>query len=187
MQAQPQSILAARIPSPSSSPPSTPAPSSLTAPRPAALSPLPPTPPASQPLPSLAETSGLAHEGGGTSSPPSASTADLLNMPGVLRPEHQHYATELRLISDRSSQLIHRLLTGPTTHDVPSLTTDAATVRPSKLFRRRSDRASDVLANTSNHAAMLLNLTAGPPSHRCRSSRRHRHLPDLASSSRLPC
>jgi hypothetical protein len=35
---------------------------------------------------------------------------DLLRKPGVLRPEHVHYATELSLISSRSSALIRRLM-----------------------------------------------------------------------------
>ena len=152
MQAQPQSILAARIPSPSSFPPPP------AAPPPAAPPALYLTPPPSQPTPSVAETSGLAHDAGNLLAALGL-YCDLLNLPGVLRPEHQHYATELRLISDRSSTLIRRLLAAPGTRDVPSLSTDAASVRPSKLFRSRSARTSDVLPNTSNHAAMLLNLT----------------------------
>ena len=37
---------------------------------------------------------------------------ELLDVPGVLRPEHQHYARELKLISERSGALIRRLLEG---------------------------------------------------------------------------
>ena len=156
MQAQPQSILAARIPTPSSLP--------LSPATPLTTTPIlvtPPTPhPTSQPAPSLAETGGLAHDAGNLLAALGL-YCDLLNVPGVLRPEHQHYATELRLISDRSSQLIRRLLAAspPSIQDVPALSADAVAIRPSKLFRRRSTRSSDVLANTSNHAAMLLSLT----------------------------
>jgi signal transduction histidine kinase len=146
MQAQPQSNLAARIPSPHGLPPV----------------PAPPlkTHPASHAASSLAETAGLAHDAGNLLAALGL-YCDLLNVPGVLRPEHQHYATELRLISNRSAELIRRLLVTPvaSVHGILSLSTDAASVRPSKRFRRRSARTSDVLANTSNHAAMLLALT----------------------------
>jgi signal transduction histidine kinase len=155
MQAQPQSNLAARIPTPHSFPPSSATPPHKT---PSALH---PTRPASDPAPSLAEAAGLAHDAGNLLAALGL-YCDLLKAPGVLRPEHQHYATELLLISDRSSQLIHRLLTAPVAniHDVLSLSTGAASVvRPSKLFRRNNARTSDVHTNTSNHAAMLLSLT----------------------------
>jgi signal transduction histidine kinase len=168
MQAQPQSSLAARSPSaqsllPSPTTPPLKTPSALN-PTPSALHPTPsalhPTPPASPPATSLAETSGLAHDAGNLLAALGL-YCDLLNVPGVLRPEHQHYATELRLISDRSSQLIHRLLVAPiaSIQDPPSLSSDAASLRPSKLSRSRNTRATDVHANTSNHSAMLLSLT----------------------------
>ncbi len=35
---------------------------------------------------------------------------DLLSMPGVLQPEHQHYAEDLRLLGSRSGALIQRLI-----------------------------------------------------------------------------
>ena len=147
MQAQPQSSLAARIPSSPSIPPPPVAPPLKT---PAAL----------HPTPSLAESNGLAHDAGNLLAALGL-YCDLLKVPGVLRPEHQHYATELRLISDRSSKLIHRLLITPVTniHDVASSGTDAPPVRPSKLFRTRNARIADVRANTANHSATLLSLT----------------------------
>src|ERR1700679_2384029 len=94
MQAQPQSTLAARI---------------FSAPPPPPL-PAPPRPSPSRSTPSLANHIGLAHDAGNLLSA-LALYSDLLSVPGVLRPEHQHYATELRLISERSSKLIRRLLT----------------------------------------------------------------------------
>jgi signal transduction histidine kinase len=147
MQAQPQSNLAARIPSPPSLPP------------PSATPPLQ-TRSAPDPMSSLAETNGLAHDAGNLLAALGL-YCDLLKVPGVLRPEHQHYATELSLISNRSAELIRRLLVTPVAsiHNVPSFSTDAASVRPSKSFHRRSARTSDFLANTSNHSAMLLSLT----------------------------
>jgi hypothetical protein len=35
---------------------------------------------------------------------------DLLSMPGVLKPEHHHYAEELRLLETRSGALIEHLI-----------------------------------------------------------------------------
>lgn len=139
MQAQSQSTLAARIPSPTTS------------------SPLPATPPAAPP--SVAETSGLAHDAGNLLAALSL-YSELLSVPGVLRPEHQHYATELRLISDRSSQLIRRLLAAPapTPQPIPSPDPSPTRLLPPKLVRRRSARSSDLPATSPNHAAMLLNL-----------------------------
>ncbi|HSY37445.1 MAG TPA: HAMP domain-containing sensor histidine kinase [Acidobacteriaceae bacterium] len=168
MQAQSQSSLAARIPSSHSLPPP-----AATSPRttpsalhqtPSALHPTPsallPPHPAAPPAPSLAEAGGLAHDAGNLLAALGL-YCDLLHVPGVLRAEHQHYATELRLISDRSARLIHRLLATPAAslRDVPALRTADAAVRPSKLFRTRSARASDIRTDSSNHAAMLLSLT----------------------------
>jgi signal transduction histidine kinase len=143
MQAQPQSNLAARIPS-RPDPPliST---TCRTATHPASLS-----------APSLAESIGLAHDAGNLLAALGL-YSDLLSVPGVLRPEHQHYATELTLISNRSAELIRRMLAAPvaTTHTPLS---EAAPLLPPLLFRRRNARTSDLLANTPNHAAMLLSL-----------------------------
>jgi len=140
MQAQPQSNLAARIPSQSASP----LPSALRA--------------ASRPLPSVAETTGLAHDAGNLLAALGL-YSELLSVPGVLRPEHQHYAVELRLIADRSTRLIGRLLAAPVAAaQDPLPLTDAVPLFPTRLFRRRNARNSDLLANKANHAAMLLSL-----------------------------
>jgi signal transduction histidine kinase len=64
------------------------------------------------PLPDLAEGPGLAHDAGNLLGA-LALYSDLLRAPGVLRPEHQHYASELRMLSERSSVLIRRLLSSP--------------------------------------------------------------------------
>jgi signal transduction histidine kinase len=92
MQAQHQSTPAARIPS--TAPPSAPA------------------TPSSPATVSVANSIGLAHDAGNLLAALGLYT-DLLSLPGVLRPEHQHYATELSLISSRSSELIQRLLSLP--------------------------------------------------------------------------
>lgn len=142
MQAQPQSNLAARIPASPLSP----------------RTPLAAIPSASPRPPSLAETSGLAHDAGNLLAALGL-YSDLLSVPGVLRPEHKHYATELRLISDRSATLIRRLLDAPVTSTPTTLLLrDTIPVRLSKLFHRRNTRTSDHLANTPNHAATLLSL-----------------------------
>ena len=164
MQAQPQSNLAARTTSPL---PSTPSPSPPPAPAaplpaPASLAPaadLDPMQPAAVEIPSLADSTGLAHDAGNLLAA-LALYCDLLNVPGVLRPEHQHYATELRLISDRSSALIHRLLAAPVaTSPDPAQSSGATPLSlPPKLLRRRNARASDSVPPTPNHAAILRSL-----------------------------
>lgn len=73
------------------------------------LRPNPVAPLSVSPSPSLADTVGLAHDAGNLLAALGL-YSDLLSVPGVLRPEHQHYATELSLISNRSSELIQRLL-----------------------------------------------------------------------------
>jgi nitrogen-specific signal transduction histidine kinase len=60
---------------------------------------------------SIAEGVGLAHDAGNLLGALGL-YCDLLNLPGVLRPEHTHYARELRLLSQRSGALINRLLEG---------------------------------------------------------------------------
>jgi len=111
------------------------------------------------PAPSVADSTGLAHDAGNLLAALSLYSA-LLRAPGVLRPEHQHYATELRLISERSTQLIRRLLAAPAdaATDAPPASPIAPNLLATKLLRRRRNgRASD-LAIPSNHATMLLNL-----------------------------
>lgn len=133
MQAQQQSNLAARIPS--TSPPATPATSSV------------PLLPASPATPSLANTIGLAHDAGNLLAALGL-YCDLLSVPGVLRPEHQHYATELCLISERSSKLIQRLLSPPA-----AIACDVAPPRaavpvslPPAILRRPNVRSSDAIS-----------------------------------------
>ena len=135
MQAQPQSNLAARKPSLPAHPLSN------------AFRPT---------TPSVAESSGLAHDAGNLLAALGL-YSDLLSVPGVLRPEHLHYATELRLISNRSADLIRRLIATPITPETSPLS-EAAPLVPPQLFRRRNARASDLLADTPNYAVMLLSL-----------------------------
>ena len=142
MQAQPQSNLAARIP------PASPA----TSPAASLTPPLPTSSTTSSASPSLADTIGLAHDAGNLLAALGL-YCDLLSMPGVLRPEHRHYATELCLISDRSSQLIQRLLTAPgeTSSDVAQAGRAAPVSLPLALLRRPSVRASDASTAASSH------------------------------------
>jgi signal transduction histidine kinase len=144
MQAQPQSILAARIPT---------RPTSPLHPTPARIA----THAASHPAPSLAETTGLAHDAGNLLAALGL-YSDLLSCPGVLRPEHQHYATELRLISNRSAELIRRLLSGPAASSPQAAPLSEATPLHPQLFPRRNPRTPDAFAHTPNHAGMLLSL-----------------------------
>src|SRR5579875_1626651 len=61
------------------------------------------------PWTSVAESSGLAHDAGNLLAALSL-YCDLLSVPGVLKPEHRHYAEELHLLANRSSRLLNRLL-----------------------------------------------------------------------------
>src|SRR6202453_1956460 len=57
----------------------------------------------------VAEGAGLAHDAGNLLGALSL-YSDLLGMPGVLHEEHREYATELRMLSDRSWAMINRLV-----------------------------------------------------------------------------
>lgn len=60
---------------------------------------------------SIANGVGLAHDAGNLLGALGL-YCDLLDVPGVLRPEHLHYARELRLLSQRSGSMIARLMKG---------------------------------------------------------------------------
>jgi hypothetical protein len=51
---------------------------------------------------------------------------DLLSMPGVLQPEHSHYAEELRLLNTRSEALIEHLIQLLSQRRVDGLAVDAS-------------------------------------------------------------
>ena len=73
-----------------------------------------------QPYLPVAEHAGLAHDAGNLLGALRL-YSDLLDMPGVLRPEHRHYAADLHLIAARSSALIQRLLVSVAIHDNAAL------------------------------------------------------------------
>lgn len=60
--------------------------------------------------PSVAQGIGLAHDAGNLFAALNL-YCDLLSAPGVLRPEHTHYVTELRQLAERSDRLVQKLLT----------------------------------------------------------------------------
>ena len=75
-----------------------------------AATPTAPSPPPGEAWPeSIADGLGLAHDAGNLLAALRLYT-DLLARPGVLRPEHAHYAREIRLLTDRTSAWIGRLL-----------------------------------------------------------------------------
>ena len=128
----------------------------------------------SAPLCSTAEGPGLAHDAGNLLGALGL-YCDLLRAPGVLRPEHIHYANELSLISSRSSVLIRRLLSSteapsasavcaanpatPCTSNAPmrrrSVSTQPAR-QPADV--RRSPAAADPSRPGLLHASVLPNL-----------------------------
>jgi signal transduction histidine kinase len=61
------------------------------------------------PVVGVAEGAGLAHDAGNLLGALSL-YSDLLAMPGVLHEEHREYASELRMLSDRSWAMINRLV-----------------------------------------------------------------------------
>ena len=61
------------------------------------------------PIAGVAEGAGLAHDAGNLLGALSL-YSDLLAMPGVLHEEHREYASELRMLSDRSWAMINRLV-----------------------------------------------------------------------------
>jgi signal transduction histidine kinase len=61
------------------------------------------------PIAGVAEGAGLAHDAGNLLGALSL-YSDLLAMPGVLNEEHREYASELRMLSDRSWAMINRLV-----------------------------------------------------------------------------
>jgi signal transduction histidine kinase len=91
--------------------------------------------PATDPLlyTSISEHAGLAHDAGNLLGALRL-YCDLLRSPGVLRPEHQHYATELHLIATRSSELMSRLLALNSATLQPGLIPIVATEPPTRLF-----------------------------------------------------
>ena len=104
---------------------------------------------------SVSDTVGLAHDAGNFLAALGL-YCDLLSAPGVLRPEHLHYATELNLISNRSSELIRRLLSDPAASP-PDSPPASTTATPSPLSARiERPRVADTHA--PNDAFLLRTL-----------------------------
>ena len=80
------------------------------------------------PLAGVAEGAGLAHDAGNLLGALSL-YSDLLALPGVLHEEHREYATELRMLSDRSWAMINRLVNHARTGQ-PSKATGEIAVLP---------------------------------------------------------
>ena len=157
MQAHPLSSTAARTTStslPASSiAVSIPVPFRTRVPLTSASSPQPATSPA------VADTIGLAHDAGNLLAALGL-YCDLLSAPGVLRPEHKHYATELSLISNRSSSLIRRLLTGSLAsppHSSQEEISDPPPLSPAALGSSNA-RSVDAAINYSTHDDAFRNL-----------------------------
>jgi signal transduction histidine kinase len=113
-------------------------------------------------VPGIAHDAGLAHDAGNLLGALGL-YCDLLRVPGVLRPEHRHYATELGLISSRSSDLIRRLLalsptpTPPSPIDPPVSNPDAFRLQPADV-RRGGPRLTETPRPGLTQAAVLRNL-----------------------------
>lgn len=82
----------------------------------------------------IAESAGLAHDAGNLLGALSL-YSELLAMPGVLHEEHREFAHELRLLSDRSWAMIHRLVNHA--HGERETAGGAGTVLPEVVERCR--------------------------------------------------
>ncbi len=92
----------------------------------------------------VAEGAGLAHDAGNLLGALSL-YSDLLAMPGVLNEEHREYASELRMLSDRSWAMIDRL------------------VNHARAGRARKPEESAVLPDVVDRCKGLLGRIAGRP------------------------
>lgn len=87
----------------------------------------------------IAQTSGLAHDASNLLAALGL-YSDLLARPGVLSPEHSHYATELRDLADRGSRLMRNLIPQIPAGAVASSTqplaaaTDPASIDPAQAL-----------------------------------------------------
>jgi len=79
----------------------------------------------SQPCPAAGEAEGLFHYARNLMGAIRLN-CDLLSMPGVLKPEHHHYAEELSLLSKRSETLIEHLIQLLTQEEADGLAEDTS-------------------------------------------------------------
>jgi nitrogen-specific signal transduction histidine kinase len=101
----------------------------------------------------VAESAGLAHDAGNLLGALRL-YCDLLSAPGVLRPEHRHYAADLSLIASRSSALIRRLL-------VQAPTPAQQTVQPDAAQQESSATPTDPATALRQLAPVLERIAAG--------------------------
>jgi signal transduction histidine kinase len=102
---------------------------------------------------SISDASGLAHDAGNLLGGLSL-YCDLLDRPGVLQPQHRHYAAELRGLAERSARLLERLLSP--SEEPTSDTGAASALLPNP--RRATQDVSAVL----RELAPVLSLLAAP-------------------------
>jgi len=137
--------------------------------------------PSASPHP-LSEGHGLAHDAGNLLGALSL-YCDLLDEPGVLAPYHRHYASELRLICERSGALLSRLL-----HLTPEQLTStkaepSATGEYPVLNVDRTSRAKRSPAETLQILAPLLCNMAVPYAHVTMEVAPHLPAIDLSSEA----
>jgi nitrogen-specific signal transduction histidine kinase len=108
--------------------------------------------------PSIAEGAGLAHDAGNLLGALGL-YCDLLQAPGVLREEHQHYAVELRQLAERSATMIQRLLRP----DLPSPAPQVAThCNPSVVLGEQAPLLAGVTAPSQVFVVVQPGLTHAP-------------------------
>jgi hypothetical protein len=105
----------------------------------------------------LSEGPGLAHDAGNLLGTLSL-YCDLLEAPGVLAPAHRHYASELRLIYERSGALLSRLL--HLAPQSPAADAVAPAVHPSPATGRSAPPHQHPAETLHTLAPLLTNIAA---------------------------
>lgn len=106
-----------------------------------------------------AEGPGLAHDAGNLLGALSL-YCDLFEAPGVLSPEHRHYAAELRLIYERSGALLSRLLHLTPASPATSTPAPLPAVYPSPATGRSAPSHQSPAETLHTLAPLLANMAA---------------------------
>ncbi|MES2392031.1 MAG: HAMP domain-containing sensor histidine kinase [Acidobacteriota bacterium] len=103
----------------------------------------------------MADSAGLAHDAGNLLGGLRL-YCDLLDRPGVLSPQHRHYASELRVIAERSTRLLERLLASFDHERMIANSDTTPESRPTGALSRRSALESNDPAVALHELAPLL-------------------------------
>jgi signal transduction histidine kinase len=111
---------------------------------------------------SVANGIGLAHDAGNLFAALGL-YCDLLSAPGVLRPEHQHYVTELRQLAERSDRLVHNLLASSTAPGPVATPTGPAAPNAAQVLREIEPLLAAVAGRSATVSVKAPRSLATPP------------------------